>query len=162
MVSGGLMQLFAYGAQDAYLTGNSHVTYFKTNYRRHTNFATESIENNNLHYDENQEEENDPEYIEIDHLVDLEFDVDDKCCVCNNYLLTENMECFLFNKYGDDKFLHHGCKDGLCEEIYDEDYISNDIYDIEKIHEWIDINREDEVDEDNDENNNDDEVCIEI
>lgn len=38
------MQLVAYGAQDIYLTGNSQITYFKVVYRRHTNFAMESIE----------------------------------------------------------------------------------------------------------------------
>lgn len=38
------MQLVAYGAQDIYLTGNPMITYFKTIYRRHTNFATEVIE----------------------------------------------------------------------------------------------------------------------
>jgi hypothetical protein len=41
---GGLMQLVAYGAQDLYLTSNPQVTFFKVVYRRHTNFATESIE----------------------------------------------------------------------------------------------------------------------
>ena len=41
---GGLMQLVAYGAQDLYLTGNPQITYFKLVYRRHTNFATEYIE----------------------------------------------------------------------------------------------------------------------
>jgi len=40
---GALMQLVAYGAQDIYLTGNPVITYFKTVYRRHTNFAMESI-----------------------------------------------------------------------------------------------------------------------
>src|SRR3989344_3887703 len=40
----GLMQLVAYGAQDIYLTGNPMITYFKVVYRRHTNFAMESIE----------------------------------------------------------------------------------------------------------------------
>lgn len=43
-MSGGLMQLVAYGAQDIYLTGNPQITYFKVVYRRHTNFAMESIE----------------------------------------------------------------------------------------------------------------------
>lgn len=43
-MSGGLMQLVAYGAQDAYLSGNPQVTFFKVVYRRHTNFALESIE----------------------------------------------------------------------------------------------------------------------
>ena len=38
------MQLVAYGAQDIYLTGNPMITYFKVVYRRHTNFACESIE----------------------------------------------------------------------------------------------------------------------
>lgn len=41
---GGLMQLAAYGAQDIYLTGNPLITFFKMVYRRHTNFAMESIE----------------------------------------------------------------------------------------------------------------------
>jgi hypothetical protein len=43
-MTGGLMQLVAYGAQDIYLTGNPIITYFKTVYRRHTNFAMEAIE----------------------------------------------------------------------------------------------------------------------
>jgi len=43
-MGGGLMQLVAYGAQDIYLTGNPQITYFKVVYRRHTNFAMESIE----------------------------------------------------------------------------------------------------------------------
>ena len=45
-MSGGLMQLVAYGAQDVYLTGNPQITFFKTVYRRHTNFAIEAIEQN--------------------------------------------------------------------------------------------------------------------
>jgi len=43
-MGGGLLQLVAYGAQDIYLTGNPQITYFKVVYRRHTNFAMESIE----------------------------------------------------------------------------------------------------------------------
>jgi hypothetical protein len=43
-MGGGLMQLVAYGAQDVYLTGNPQITFFKVIYRRHTNFACESIE----------------------------------------------------------------------------------------------------------------------
>jgi len=43
-MAGGLMQLVAYGAQDVYLTGNPQITFFKVVYRRHTNFAIESIE----------------------------------------------------------------------------------------------------------------------
>lgn len=42
-MGGGLMQLVAYGAQDAFLTGNPEITFFKVVYRRHTNFAMESI-----------------------------------------------------------------------------------------------------------------------
>jgi len=37
------MQLVATGAQDVWLTGNPMVTYFKVVYRRHTNFAMESV-----------------------------------------------------------------------------------------------------------------------
>lgn len=43
-MSGGLLQLVAYGAQDIYLTGNAQITFFKVVYRRHTNFSMESIE----------------------------------------------------------------------------------------------------------------------
>ena len=43
-MGGGLMQLVAYGAQDAFLTGNPEITFFKVVYRRHTNFAMESIQ----------------------------------------------------------------------------------------------------------------------
>jgi len=42
-MGGGLLQLVAYGAQDVYLTGNPQITFFKVVYRRHTNFAVESI-----------------------------------------------------------------------------------------------------------------------
>jgi hypothetical protein len=38
------MQLVAYGAQDVFLTGTPEITYWKVSYRRHTNFAMESIE----------------------------------------------------------------------------------------------------------------------
>jgi len=44
-MTGGLLQLVAYGAQDIYLTGNPQITFFKVVYRRHTNFSLESIEN---------------------------------------------------------------------------------------------------------------------
>jgi hypothetical protein len=44
MGGGGLMQLVAYGAQDVYLTTSPQITFFKTIYRRHTNFAIEPIE----------------------------------------------------------------------------------------------------------------------
>jgi hypothetical protein len=42
-MSGGLMQLVSYGVQDAYLTGNPEITFFKLVYRRHTNFAIETV-----------------------------------------------------------------------------------------------------------------------
>ena len=43
-MGGGLMQLVAYGAQDVYLTGNPQITFFKTIYRRYTNFSMECIQ----------------------------------------------------------------------------------------------------------------------
>jgi hypothetical protein len=43
-MSGGLMQLVAYGAQDVFLTANPQITFWKVAYRRYTNFAIESIE----------------------------------------------------------------------------------------------------------------------
>jgi hypothetical protein len=43
-MGGGLMQLVAYGAQDIYLTGQPQITFFKSVYRRYTNFAVESIQ----------------------------------------------------------------------------------------------------------------------
>jgi hypothetical protein len=42
-MGGGLLQLVAYGAQDAYLTGNPHITFWKVLYKRHTNFALEAF-----------------------------------------------------------------------------------------------------------------------
>lgn len=42
-MAGGVMQLVAYGAQDLYITGNPQITFFKIVYRRHTNFAVESV-----------------------------------------------------------------------------------------------------------------------
>jgi hypothetical protein len=41
---GALINLIAVGVQDAYLTGNPTITFFKALYRRHTNFALEAIE----------------------------------------------------------------------------------------------------------------------
>jgi hypothetical protein len=43
-MSGGLIQLAAYGQQDIYLSGNPQITFFKIIYRRHTNFSIEAIE----------------------------------------------------------------------------------------------------------------------
>lgn len=42
------MQLVAIGAQDLYLTGNPQITLFKAIYKRHTNFAIESMEQTNI------------------------------------------------------------------------------------------------------------------
>jgi len=41
---GAISQLVSYGAQDVYLTGNPQITFFKSVYRRYTNFALESIQ----------------------------------------------------------------------------------------------------------------------
>ena len=41
-MGGGLIQLVAIGINDIYLIGNPQITYFKTVYKRHTNFAIES------------------------------------------------------------------------------------------------------------------------
>ena len=40
-MAGGLMQLAAVGSQDLYLSGDPQMTFFKTVYKRHTNFAME-------------------------------------------------------------------------------------------------------------------------
>ena len=42
-MSGGLMQLVAYGIENLYLTEDPQITFFKVVYRRHTNFSIESI-----------------------------------------------------------------------------------------------------------------------
>jgi hypothetical protein len=42
-MGGGLLQLVAYGAQDAYISGNPQITFFKSLYKRHTNFAMEAF-----------------------------------------------------------------------------------------------------------------------
>ena len=42
-MGGGLLQLVAYGAQDAYITGNPHITFWKVLFKRHTNFAVEAF-----------------------------------------------------------------------------------------------------------------------
>lgn len=43
-MTGGLLQLSAYGPQNVYLTGNPQITFFVSVYKRHTNFAIESIQ----------------------------------------------------------------------------------------------------------------------
>ena len=42
-MTGGLLQLAAYGAQDTYLSGNPQITFFIGVYKRYTNFALQSI-----------------------------------------------------------------------------------------------------------------------
>lgn len=39
----GLIQLVRYGSQDIFFTGNPQITYFKTVYRRYTNFAMDTV-----------------------------------------------------------------------------------------------------------------------
>lgn len=43
-MTGGLLQLAAYGEQDLFLTGSPQMTYFVAVYKRHTNFAIESVQ----------------------------------------------------------------------------------------------------------------------
>jgi hypothetical protein len=43
-MGGGLLQLIAVGLQDIYLIGNPQITFFKTVYKKHTNFALESMQ----------------------------------------------------------------------------------------------------------------------
>ena len=42
-MGGGLLQIVANGVQDAYLTGNPQITFFKVVYRRYTNFSIECM-----------------------------------------------------------------------------------------------------------------------
>jgi hypothetical protein len=42
-MTGGLLNIVAYGSQDLFLTGSAEITHFKVVYRRHTNFTMESI-----------------------------------------------------------------------------------------------------------------------
>ena len=43
-MTGGLIQLVAVGIQDIYLIGNPQITFFKNVYKKHTNFAIESMQ----------------------------------------------------------------------------------------------------------------------
>ena len=45
-MTGGLIQLVAYGVEDIYLTRDPQITFFKVVYRRHTNFSIEPIPQN--------------------------------------------------------------------------------------------------------------------
>ena len=42
-MGGALMELVAKGSQDIFLTGNPNTTYFRSVFKRHTNFSHESI-----------------------------------------------------------------------------------------------------------------------
>lgn len=51
---GGLIQIVAYGSQDIFLTSVPQITFFKSVYKKHTNFAIENIEipiNSSLNFD---------------------------------------------------------------------------------------------------------------
>ena len=43
-MGGALLELVAKGSQDIFLTGNPDTTFFKSVFKRHTNFSTESIQ----------------------------------------------------------------------------------------------------------------------
>ncbi len=47
--SGGLIQLASKGQENMYLTDNPEITWFKVQYRRHTNFSIEEIRQNFIH-----------------------------------------------------------------------------------------------------------------
>ena len=42
-MSGAITELVAQGVQDAYLTGEPQMSFFRQVYKRHTNFALESV-----------------------------------------------------------------------------------------------------------------------
>ena len=44
MVLGGIIQLLSYGSQDIHLTGNPQMSYFKSVYKKYSNFSIETIE----------------------------------------------------------------------------------------------------------------------
>jgi len=45
-MTGGLLKLNNLGAEDVILTGNPQMTFFKTIYKRHSNFSIESMSQN--------------------------------------------------------------------------------------------------------------------
>jgi len=73
------MQYLAYGAQDIYLTSNPQIYFFRTVYRRHTNFSMESS------YDENWW---DGKYINIPVLF-----TNEKYMLIKRELNSRNIEC---------------------------------------------------------------------
>jgi formylmethanofuran dehydrogenase subunit A len=44
MPQAGLLELVAHGIQDIFLIGNPQITFFKTVYKRHTNFSMEAFQ----------------------------------------------------------------------------------------------------------------------
>ena len=44
MPQAGLLELVAHGIQDIFLIGNPQITFFKTVYKRHTNFSMEAYQ----------------------------------------------------------------------------------------------------------------------
>lgn len=67
---GGLLNIISIGDSDLYLTASPQITYFKTTYRRHTNFARETIQIpiNNINFDTSSE-------IIIPHIGDLVYKI---------------------------------------------------------------------------------------
>ena len=45
----GLMQLLSYGAQNIYLSGNPDISFFKSVYKRYSNFSNEYVNEYFLH-----------------------------------------------------------------------------------------------------------------
>lgn len=48
-MTGGIIQLVAYGVEDLYLVNDPQITFFKVVYRRHTNFSTEELKQSFSH-----------------------------------------------------------------------------------------------------------------
>ena len=47
-MSGALINLVSKGVQDAFITGDPQVSFFRQNYKRHTNFAMKPVEINGI------------------------------------------------------------------------------------------------------------------
>jgi hypothetical protein len=90
MGGGGLIQLVAYGAQDIYLTAQPQITFFKSVYRRYTNFAMEPIELQLPHDIEDGKKISFPIERQGDLLIDLELEVP----VTDNTSLSLDLEPF--------------------------------------------------------------------
>ena len=77
MPQAGLLELVAHGIQDIYLIGNPQITFFKTIYKRHTNFAMEAFQ---ISYDArptfgNKTTFNITHYADLIHTMILEVDL---------------------------------------------------------------------------------------